>query len=229
LGAAFPAPTNALVRTDLDEPVVMLQTEGDIIVLRSHFVRQPDTRRFRLWEVAGGAHADEHTLSRRNPPRPTAPGGPCVFRANSASTFAVVGAAVSKLDAWVRFGVAPKRAPRIVLGPDFDAADPVVRDEFGNAVGGIRLPEIAVPVATIDGRENPVPPGAPALFQSFCRLFGRTTSFTAEQIAALYPTHAQYVKQFVKATDKVIKAGFVLSEDGEVFKRTAEASDIGNP
>jgi hypothetical protein len=219
-------PQTPWFRTDLAEPIIDVQAEGDITVLRSHLARQPDTANVRLWEVAGGAHADEHTLSRQNPPAPSAPGSPCTFRLNSASTFAVVSAAVAALDTWLEVGVAPRPAPRIVLGDDPAATDPVVRDEHGNALGGIRLPEIVAPIATVNGIANPAPPGAPPLFQGFCRLFGQTHPFSAEKLADLYPTHEDYVNQFVQAANRAVRNGFVLPEDAEVFKQTAAAADV---
>ncbi|MDQ1521626.1 MAG: hypothetical protein QOI55_2699 [Actinomycetota bacterium] len=222
-------PTPALIRTDQPVPIIDLQTEGDIVVLRSHLARQPDSTHFRLWEVAGGSHADEHTLSRQNPPSPTSPGSPCQFRSNSASTFAVVSAAVSALNTWVRDGLAPRSAPRITLGPDPSVLDPVVRDAHGNALGGIRLPELEVPISTITGLPNPAPPNAPAIFQAFCRLFGQTIPFSASELAQLYPSHDGYFQKVVHATDSVVAKGFVLREDGEPWKLVAAASNIGEP
>jgi alpha/beta hydrolase family protein len=224
-GATMPTP--ALLRTDGRAPVLDLQTEGDIVVLRSHLARQPDRARFRLWEVAGGSHADEHTLSRNNPPSPTAPGSPCQFRANSANTFLVVGAAVHSLDEWVRYGVAPPHSPRIELGPDPTADDPVVRDADGNARGGIRLPELEVPIATINGLANPAVPGAAPVFQAFCRLFGRTIDFSPAELASRYPTHQGYVEEYVRATNRAVRRGFLLAPDANVLKATAAASAIG--
>jgi alpha/beta hydrolase family protein len=226
LSPATTLPPNPHFRGDQKAPIIDLQTEGDIVVLRSHLARQSDTSHFRLWEVAGGSHADEHTLSRKNPPSPTKAGSPCVLRANSASTFAVVSAAVSSLDRWVRNGTLPPHAPRITLGRDPAAADPVVRDRFGNAKGGIRLPELQVPTAAITGVANTAPPDASPLFESFCRLFGQTRPFSASQLASLYPTHHDYVDAFDDAVDAVVAKGFVLAPDGAVFKTTAAAAPI---
>lgn len=40
-----------------------VQTETDLFVLGAHTCRQPDNEMFRLWEVAGTAHADVYTMS----------------------------------------------------------------------------------------------------------------------------------------------------------------------
>jgi hypothetical protein len=222
-------PESPLIRTDQPEPVIDVQTEGDIVVLRSHLARQPDARRFRLWEVAGGAHADEYTLSGSYPPRETVAGSPCEYRFNSAPTFAVVSAAVQALDRWVEEGIAPRRAPRIRLGPDPAAEDPVLRDQDGHALGGIRVPELEAPVATINGLANPAATGAPPLFQRFCRLFGRTIPFTQAQIDARWPTKAAFVRAYHRATDRLVARGFVLHEDAAALKSHAASRDIGRP
>jgi hypothetical protein len=226
LSATTAMPTSPHFRTDQKAPILDLQTEGDIIVLRSHLARQSDTSHFRLWEVAGGAHADEHTLSRKNPPNATSPGIPCVARANSATTFTVVSAALTSLDRWARDGTLPTHASRITLGGDPSAADPVVRDGFGNAKGGIRLPELEAPAATITGLPNTAPPDAVPLFQSFCRLFGQTHPFSAGQLATLYPTHHDYLERYRDAVDSAVAKGFVLRPDGDVLKATAAAAPI---
>ena len=50
-------------RDDQQAPVLNLQTEGDVTgILGSYAARQPDHDRFRLWEVAGTAHFDQHLL-----------------------------------------------------------------------------------------------------------------------------------------------------------------------
>ena len=55
--------TASIFRTDLAAPVLDIQTETDVAsILDSYAVRQPDSDRFRLWEVAGTAHADKHLL-----------------------------------------------------------------------------------------------------------------------------------------------------------------------
>src|SRR5690606_22574431 len=47
------------IRDDLDVPIVVLQTETDVLGHLDYLpARQDDTERFRLWEVAGTAHAD---------------------------------------------------------------------------------------------------------------------------------------------------------------------------
>ena len=64
--AEVPTPEVVRVRDDLDDPVLTFQTESDIILLSSAPSTQPDSAMFRLWEVAGTAHADVYTLLTSN-------------------------------------------------------------------------------------------------------------------------------------------------------------------
>ena len=63
-GSAWRAtPTNPIaagahIRTDIDVPVLDLQTEGDMVALRAHLTRQDADPHYRRWEIAGAAHAE---------------------------------------------------------------------------------------------------------------------------------------------------------------------------
>src|SRR5207247_953147 len=55
--------TAAIFRTDQAAPIMDIQTETDVAsILNSYAARQPDNDHFRLWEVAGTAHADKHLI-----------------------------------------------------------------------------------------------------------------------------------------------------------------------
>ena len=114
LNSGVTMPPAPIIRTDGPEPILDLQTEGDLVVLRSHTAHQPDSSRFRLWEVAGGSHADEHTLSRTSPPAPSTPGSLCTERLNSNRTYLVVEAGIRALRRWVqgRDAAAPRPSAR---------------------------------------------------------------------------------------------------------------------
>jgi hypothetical protein len=95
----------------------------------------------------------------------------------------------------------------------------IVRDARGNALGGIRTPQVEVPIATLSGEGQ--------TGTLLCILFGTTTPFDAATLAALYPDHASYVSAFNAATDEAVQAGFILPPDAELMKAAAAASDIG--
>jgi Alpha/beta hydrolase domain len=218
-----PMPAHPIVRTDIDVPVLEVQSETDLVVFRTHLNRQDDHPNFRLWELAGSGHVGEYGRSFTWPPDPTTPGDPCTDRINSAPAFALGKAATAALARWATIGVAPPSAPRIELG-DPSAPDPVARDQYGNALGGIRYSHLEVPIARVDGLPNTAPAGAPG-FQGFiCTLSGRTLPFSDAQLDELYPTPGHYVSRFAKATDRAVDAGFLLPEDADVLKAAAAAS-----
>jgi hypothetical protein len=152
----------------------------------------------------------------------------CKDPVNSAPHHAVVKAALSALTRWVRDGVVPPQSPEIELSPDPAAPDPIVRDAHGNARGGIRLPQVVAPTATIDGGANTMAQeaaaGAP---RNFCFLFGRTKPFDAATIKSLYPTHDAFVQQFTAAVDALVKTGYWLEPEGAAAKTAAQDSAVG--
>lgn len=219
-------PAAARTRDDLDAPVLTLQTETDLTILESVAARQPDTAAFRLWEVAGTAHADTYVggigaTDLGNSPdaarlvltQSAVPGVTCRLPINSGPHHFVAKAALSALNRWVHLGTPPPSAPRIAAS----AAPPytIERDPYGNARGGIRTPQVDVPIATLTGN------GRGSIV---CLLFGTTTPFDVETLAELYPTAEDYVSAFNAATDRAMQAGFILAPDAELMK--AAAADV---
>lgn len=228
---AIAVPGTAQIRSDLNVPVLTFETETDLTFLRYVPARQPDTDRFRLWEVAGTAHADTYTTvtgSTDLGDSPDAanlvvtstpvPGFPCAVPINSGPQHFVLNAALAALNQWVRHGTLPPPAPRIELAPSGPIA--IVRDANGNALGGIRTPEVDVPIATLSGTGQSG--------SLFCTLFGSTAPFSATTLAALYPDHDAYVSAFDAAADRAVAAGFILPPDAALMKAAAAASNIGD-
>lgn len=226
-------PDGVRIRRDIDVPVLTFETETDLTRLGFAAARQPDFANFRLWEAAGTAHADAYTgtlgandtgdgsaeLEMLDPARAT--GGPlqCSTPVNAGAQHAVVSAAIAALERWVRDRVPPPKAPRIETTGTGDAVT-IVRDEHGIAVGGIRSPIVEVPLARNDGEEN--------TGGSFCSLFGTTAPFDAATLAALYPDGSEdYVRQFDRAADRIVRQGFWLEPDAENFKAAARQITFG--
>jgi len=219
-------PNDVRIRRDLDVPVLVLETETDLIRLAYLPARQRDSKRFRLWEVAGTAHADsyfERSLSDLgdgsaeaailDPAKASGGALNCPEPVNAGAAYAVVSAAVAGLERWVRTGAPPPKGPRIETTGRGTAAT-IVRDEHGIARGGIRTPIVDAPIATNDGEDN----GG----GNMCFLFGHTIPFDAATLAALYPNGVDdYVKAFDKAADKVVKAGFWLKPEADHYKAAA--------
>jgi len=219
-----PIPPGAHIRTDIDVPIFDLQTEGDMVALRAHLTHQDPNPHYRRWEIAGGAHAENPRWVVEVPPALDMGQG-CKEPINAAPHHAIVKSGLHALTKWVRDGVMPPQSPAIELA-DPAAADPVVRDKFGNAKGGIRLPEVEAPTATLDGRRNDVANAAPGA-QNFCFLFGHTVAFDAATLKSLYPTHQAFVDRFTKATDALEQAGYLLKPEADQARQAARSSHIG--
>ncbi|HUF75746.1 MAG TPA: alpha/beta hydrolase domain-containing protein [Longimicrobiales bacterium] len=219
-----PIPDGARIRTDLDVPILDVQTEGDMVTLGAHHTRQPASDTYRRWEIAGAAHTEIPMWVPEVPPElPRGPG--CADPVNTAPHHAFVKAGLRALAEWVRSGRVPPQSPELQLR-DPSATDPVQRDARGNALGGIRIPELAAPTATLDGRQNSVVAGAPG-GQNFCFLYGNTRPFDDATLGELYPTHRAFVERFVQAVDALERDGYLLAPEAEEARRAAEASGIG--
>ena len=210
-GGLFAMP--ALLREDLDVPVMNVQAENDVTgVLDSLAVRQPDTDTYRLWEVAGTAHADSRMLGPA-----VAAGLDCGAPINDGPQHFVVKAALASLERWLRTGEQPPVAPRLEVTSG--VAPAVARDEDGIALGGIRTPQVDVPVAVLSGVAGP----NPALL---CILLGSTIPLSDERLGELYASKADYETRYRAATDAVITAGFVLEDERGALLDAADPSVI---
>ena len=225
-------PKPSLIRTDVDVPVLIFETETDLITLGYFAARQPDAGNVRLWEVAGTAHDDAYGLSvgpddagkgaldtTYLPPLTSIFGViTCDKPINAGPQHYVLNAALRRLDQWVRRG-------RVRGGPtsprlQVEASPPTIaRDALGNALGGIRTPQVDVPIAALSGFGQSG--------SGFCGIFGTTVPFDAATLARLYPSHARYVAAVAKAARRVVRAGFLVDVDAAVIRATAKASTIG--
>ena len=107
-------------------------------------------------------------------------------------------------------------------------------DHDGNEIAGIRVPELAAPVATYTGW-NPRRPvaGLPDVLYEFvgsCVPFARTAAERAAtndprpSIAERYADRDDYAAQAAAATDDLVAHGFLLPEDRDAALRRAVAS-----
>ena len=222
-------PSQVYIRTDQPEPVIALQSEYD--VLRSKDSRQADSAGYRLWEVAGAAHADLYTsqakgsLDKGDDPEVAdvwsstevqKPFLECPLPINDGPSHWVAKAAVAALNRWIITGEAAPTAPLLVLNADGTGYE---LDSVGNAKGGIRTPYVDAPVATLSGLGQPQT-------NDFCRLYGTTQLFDDAQVSALYPDKQTYIDAIDKTSDAAVAAGFLLPPDADLIKTRARTSDI---
>jgi hypothetical protein len=216
VGAYFLMIGGARVREDLPVPVFKLLSETDVSgQVRS---RQADTDKFRHWEIAGTSHSSRRTsmnagpLTKRdnvqraaaNCTYPTYPRVPMNY---------ALAAVYDHMTAWVEKGVKPPVAPRIEVN-----GNEIVRDERGNAKGGIRLAEFDPAVALNSGANTG---------DGFCRLYGRYEPFDDATIASLYPTHRAYADAAKKRIADNLAAGYIVKADADESRRRADQSIAG--
>lgn len=227
--AEVSTPNPTFTRTDLAEPVLAFQTETDVLGLGGIGMRQPDQERYRLWEVAGTAHADAYTVvkgpvDRGNDPTvadviETADARPPFIRCdrpiNDGGQHWILKGAIHALDQWISTGDAPTSAPRLDVNED---ETELLHDDLGNALGGVRTPYVDAPVATLSGYGQ--------TGSSFCTIFGTTDLFDEATLAMLYPTRDDYIAAIDATTDEAVEAGFIRPIDGDLIKDRARTSDV---
>lgn len=209
-GAISGTPT--IFRTDQRAPVLDVQSETDVTsILDSYAARQPDSPRFRLWEVTGTSHADVHLLGAN------AGAIDCGVPINNGAMHIVAKAGYSALTDWIETGRAPVVAPLIDIAPG--TTPQIRRDADGIALGGIRTPPVDVPVATLSGVPGPNP-------STICLLLGSTIPFTAARVAQLYPSRAVYLQRYDAAAAATIRAGFALPADRSALLAFADPEAV---
>lgn len=211
--ARRPVRPQTLLRDDLDTPVFVVNSELEAIAC--HGVRQPDTDRMRFWESAGTCHVSRQGRDARDA-KLTRDG--IEFTAadpniNAVPMAPLFDAAFHHVHRWLNEGTPPPVTPRVEF-----AGDPpeVVRDEHRIGKGGIRLPQVEVPLAT----NSSIPLGADDLG---ARLAGSSHPFGREQIFELYNSREEYLDLFERAANEAAQAGVLLNRDVQAL--IAEAGE----
>jgi hypothetical protein len=216
------------IRDDTRVPVLVLQSETDVIVLGGGRAEQPDSERIRVWEIAGAAHADTYVLSAGRKDDGSLSGqrlaellrptrnvimGTTETPVNAGpQQHYVAQAALAHLVRWARGDAAPPRADRLTLdtaGTGFE------HDDLGIARGGIRTPWVDAPTAMLSGLGQSG--------ETFAFLFGRTLPFDDAALASQYPGgRDEYLQRFAASLDATIAAGFLLEDNrGEILEVAA--------
>jgi hypothetical protein len=203
---AVPGPLR--IRGDLDVPVLQLATETDVGPLLDFSpARQPDTAHVRTWEVAGTSHADAYLIG------PLAAALGWTEPVNDGPHHYVAQAALDALVRWAADGTPPPSAPPLQLSCASPPA--IARDDLGNAIGGVRTPDVDAPVAALSGE-------GPAGADTMRALFGTTTPFDRPTLRALYGDRAGYLARYQQRLAETIDAGFLLDSDREELLARAE-------
>ncbi|KAL7946066.1 hypothetical protein V8C42DRAFT_357654 [Trichoderma barbatum] len=210
------APTvSTMVRTDLQIPVFMINSELEASYAILFGTRQPDTYNFCYWEVAGASHVNVPlyetlllTLNRDGvePPEQLSSNW------SQVNWLPVVDAAFRLLPPWIKHHVPPSPMP--LIEGYLNGTTPILnRAADGNVIGGVRLPEIIVPIAQYIGLVG-------------TSLNGATKPYDKAKLDDLYHTHGDYLKRVREASIQAYKKGLILDYQIDVEVQKAAAAQI---
>lgn len=222
----------------LDEPAKLMKvyTEGEVARFMAG-QRVADTSTVRTWEIAGAPHVGTALMS-ADPNEQAVLGGllgremgavsPVSARQcsrphpSTVEGWLIHRAAYAALDRWVTGSVPPPVGDgiKILKAPAPDGSATIARDMHGIALGGIRLPRVAVPTALNSGENQPAN-AAPE--NAFCRLYGAHVPFEPAVLTQLYPTESAYLRDVRAVVDELVSGGFVLRDDAALLIANAQS------
>ncbi|MDR6414865.1 alpha/beta hydrolase domain-containing protein [Pseudarthrobacter sulfonivorans] len=205
---------------DIDVPVIEVLGEAEFQSVRwacgvsgqvrglSH--RRKDSNTFRLYEVAGMAHRETRHMSDRDKNRlrdcPLPEGAKWSTFPNSH----VSNALLEMLADWSEGQSMPPASKLLAVEGETDT---IVRDQWGNAVGGLRTTYTDAPLSTLVAA---TPMGRPSWYH------GHEIPLSSDILMEIYGTPDEYRRVHAQVIDQMLAEGFLLSEDAEELRRTAE-------
>ncbi len=231
------------IRGDSTVPVLRVMAEHDVLT-GGAANRQPDTDKYRTWEVAGSAHMSRHVRESREA---------LELRDNGLSLEAamaplcanpqigtrtpvgqVTAAGFAALSRWAQGGKPPAMAPKLNVAEINTAPKQSVaaRDKDGLALGGIQLAAMAAPTQINMGLGAPADAskagaGGEAIGAGACVRWGPSTDMSVDQLNMRYSSHADYVAKVKKVVAQNLKDGFILPYDAAATIKEAEESMVG--
>jgi len=202
------------VRQDTKIPILALNTETEALYY-TLAAKQDDSDNFRSWIVTGASHAafEQMAMMHRISDRDGVSDSMhkySPYQSSKVEWLPTFGAALNHVLNWVQTGEAPPIAQPMEI--DFEARQSK-KDEHGNSLGGIRLPEVEVPIARyVAGVGYP--------------LSGFTVPFNEEKLKALYPSHDVYTAGIAAAAKKAWEQGFITESKYEKYIEAAKAAPI---
>ena len=210
------------MRSDVATPAISVNSES----LAGYLPPPTTAAHTRVWEVAGTSHASFYAVNYVDAmllrdESVVSPSGPITFTQMMASqgcklnplfskvdTGLVLNAAIAGVRRWAETGqpAAPTRQFQR------DANNVVIRDSNGQVMGGVRLPQFAVPTAHMA-------PNGDALG---CVLAGHHRDYTADELKQRYGSKKAYAHQVRAVMQQAVADGYVLPSDARAANRAAE-------
>jgi hypothetical protein len=227
-------------RGETPPKLILFNTQTDYLSLRASLSRtgadgtteQAIPANARVYDIAGGTHAT--VLARKG----------CNLPTGRLDWMPVSRAMFLRLEAWVARNMEAPPSRLMPLEPAGN--DPTVlkvpsylpkaviqrpqRDAGGNSLGGVRLPDLVVPLGTHAVQNQPLDKG--------CNLIGAYLPFArtkAEREAAndsrpsleeLYRNRTDYVNRIRVAARELEQGGFLLPEDAAIIIQSAAATRV---
>jgi hypothetical protein len=209
----------------LDVPVMRLNTQSDFNGFGGLNNRRPDNDRYRHYEIAGASHvATPAPAGSAVPPAsgkvPTPAGQPhfspsdceklfpSKSHPNDYPLYLVQAAMFENMYRWMSGQQIPP--PSALIETNADGSTRL--DAYGNALGGVRYPQVAVPTAVYGVGTSDT-----------CLLFGYTAPFDAAKCRDLYGDKANYLSKMRSAGEKLVAQRMLLRDDLAKLAKIADA------
>lgn len=192
----------------LDVPMISVNSSAPIefgMPFRPRADSDDPKGRFRAYEVAGADHRGTRD------PTFTDPKLDCGAAISDFPLHRYYSLAIHHLKRWSDDGKAPPQSQPIAI----DRYGYVVTDASGNAVGGIRSPQLDVPTARYYQTH--------AAKRIACRGGGRMDAFSPADLRKRYRDHAGYVARVRARTAELVRADWLLPEDAAAAVAEAKA------
>ena len=231
-------------RGEMAPKIIATNVEADYFRRRLSLVRtgangyteQPIPDSVRMWDVAGGSHGIILTQD-------------CDMPRSNLDWHPILRAALVRLTSWISSNQAPPPSQLIALGPaepvpyllpaptaDYPTAKLMVpkRDGDGNSQGGIRLPQVAVPLQTWGAWNAPLEnncgdmagfsyPFAKTRFQRMMTGDGRPS------LEERYHSRAEYMQKIGDTAHALVRDGYLLPADADVVIANARIASASIP
>jgi hypothetical protein len=202
--------------------IVVTNMTTDYLSLRASLARTgpggtadaPLPDNVRMYDVAGASHSLNTTAKHEN----------CSLPLAKLDYRPVMRSSLANLDAWIARGAEPP--PTTLMPLTRDTVDAKVlhapahlpkaivlapsRVADGNVAGGVRLPEVEVPLGLHGVQNAPVD-------KDPCRLSAGYDAFPMAMVKARYGSPAEYSKRISEAAAKLVERRLILAEDADVI------------
>ena len=206
----------------VDVPTVhmptMTEVNGNGGAYRRADADEPGNR-YRLYEVAGMAHANSRET-------PTYVPNPCTLPVSDFPWGGMAAMGLNHLIEWADRGVVPPHAAPLEF--DNNTANDGSRlalDGNGNVKGGVRNPYVDVPAAAY-GVPNA---GATPAAQFNCSIAGWRVAYDEQTLRDLYKSKGSYISALNRRLMELVREGWMLPEYADDVRADAQAIDITPP